>query len=172
MRHTRPYLYTVFALLLVLASACARSSDIKGDLQRRYNEMDAAMQKKSVDDVSKFMSDDFMAHMESGQALNRSQMLGKLSDGFKEAASIDSTTTVDQAVLDGDRADATATTKQRVVYKDPFDKQHTMEITSRSRDVWHWRQGDWRLVEYSEGTHAATVDGSPLPKTSASTKPR
>jgi len=174
----------MIALVLMFAVGCSHSSsDIKVELQNRYDQMDKAMQERNADKLAGFMADDFMAHLQGGKALNRSQMLTSMGDQFKEATSITSTSTVDTAENKGERAEATVTAKQQVVYKDAHDKVHTIEITSTSHDTWVWRpqekagpsgvpvaEGGWRLIGYAEVNHTRTEDGNPQPAPSSNSK--
>lgn len=171
MRVVRCLILSLFAISLALSYGCGhRSSDIKTDLQNRYKAMDDAQQKMDVNALGDMLAPDFMAHMADGRAFNRSQMLNKMGDQSKEGVSITSSTTVDSARLNGDQADATVTSKQKIVYSDPSsDKQRTVEITSSSHDAWQWVEGNWKLVEYSETKHATTVDGTPIPAAAPST---
>ena len=162
MFRARMLVYTLIAAAFVFTTACGRS-DVKADMQGRYEAMNSAVKAKDVDKFMTYLSNDFEQVGVDKTTFKRNKMEELFRAVTKEAVDIDSKASVTNATVSGDRADVTATITQKITMKEATgEKTHVIEITSTCQDVWKKENGEWKLLQSTETKHDATRDGQPL----------
>ncbi|NDD27072.1 MAG: nuclear transport factor 2 family protein [Proteobacteria bacterium] len=153
----------LIAASLLLCSACSRSGNARAEIQTRYDAMNAALKSKDADKFLAVLTPDFEQVGADKTSIKRAKMDEIARALVKETEQIDSTSTIEQVTVTGDRADVTVVTKQKVTVKNPVgDKSSVVEITSTSQDVWKNDKGEWKLLNSAETKHEALKDGQPL----------
>lgn len=162
MSRARVLVYTLLACAVLFTSACNRG-EIKGELQAQYDAMNAALKERDSKKFGEVLANDFQQVGFDKKTYTKAQMIDLANAQFKETTEFDSKSTVDSATLSGDRADSTATTTQKITFKEPTtDKTHVLDIVSKSKDVWHKEGNAWKLVQSTETDHTGTMDGKPI----------
>lgn len=166
MRHARPFLFCLAVVFALFATACS-NSDIKAQLQQKYDAMDDAARAKDVDKSVAPMASDFQQRLLGQPSMNLATFKDMAGQNFRTAVSIESKSTVESAVANGDRADVVVDVNQTIVSKDPTSdkKTHTDEITSSMKDTWKKVNDQWMLVESAETSHTHIRDGVKVPQT-------
>jgi ketosteroid isomerase-like protein len=151
-----------FACALVACAASGRADehDIKAEVQRIYDQIGKAVEKKDLDGITRYSLPDATVKYADGSRLTVKEWKERARKGWVNIKKTKSRFVVEKAKSTGDAAEATYTEAHDMVVSDPKDGQeHKIGYQARWRVLLKKTAAGWRLSRSTEIERRVTRDG-------------
>lgn len=162
----RPAQMFAFAIVTLFASHPARAATDanRSVFEAIYKASAKALKDRDLKTINSYEAEDFSLKTIDGKSMNREQANASLEKSlaiFKTISKADEEIT--EIKIENDTATLQVTEKMSATtIADPQGKEHSVESTTKSRDIWI-KKGDKWLIKYSEVLEdTSTLDGKPM----------